>query len=137
MSATATPTTLATGKVVQVLGNVVDVEFPADALPNINDALSVHIGGGSNAGGNGAGAHLDGGIKLSGTAMAERDLVLEVQGELGNNQVRCLGHGFDRRSRARRGRAEQRRARSRCRSAKARSGASSTCSARRSTPTSR
>jgi F-type H+-transporting ATPase subunit beta len=93
MSATATPTTLATGKVVQVLGNVVDVEFPSDALPNINDALSVHIGGGSSAGGNGAGAHLDGGIKLSGTAMAERDLVLEVQGELGNNQVRCLGMG--------------------------------------------
>jgi F-type H+-transporting ATPase subunit beta len=92
MSATATPTTLATGKVVQVLGNVVDVEFPTDALPNINDALSVHIGGGSNAGANGAGAHLDG-IKLSGTAMAERDLVLEVQGELGNNQVRCLGMG--------------------------------------------
>src|ERR1700733_3246206 len=93
MSATATQTTLATGKVVQVLGNVVDVEFPSDALPNINDALSVHIGGGSNAGGNGAGAHVDGGIKLSGTAMSERDLVLEVQGELGNNQVRCLGMG--------------------------------------------
>jgi F-type H+-transporting ATPase subunit beta len=89
---TATPTALKTGKVVQVLGNVVDVEFPADALPNINTALVVHIGGGP-AGSNGAGAHLHEGIKLSGTAMAERDLVLEVQGELGNNQVRCLGMG--------------------------------------------
>ncbi|MBV9736545.1 MAG: hypothetical protein JO177_00125, partial [Candidatus Eremiobacteraeota bacterium] len=29
----------ATGKVVQVLGNVVDVEFPVEALPEINDAL--------------------------------------------------------------------------------------------------
>jgi F-type H+-transporting ATPase subunit beta len=92
MTATANTPKLATGKVVQVLGNVVDVEFPSDALPNINDALSVHVGGQSTAGTNGAGAHLDG-IKLSGTAMAERDLVLEVQSELGNNQVRCLGMG--------------------------------------------
>jgi F-type H+-transporting ATPase subunit beta len=92
VSATVTPTTLATGKVVQVLGNVVDVEFPTDALPNINNALSVHIGGGASAGSNGV-ASQDSGIKLSGTAMAERDLVLEVQGELGNNQVRCLGMG--------------------------------------------
>ncbi|WP_405054975.1 F0F1 ATP synthase subunit beta [Vulcanimicrobium alpinum] len=81
-----------TGKVVQVLGNVVDVEFPAESLPNINDALVVHIGGG-HAGSNGAGAHLAAGVQLAGTAMAERDLVLEVQGELGNNQVRCLGMG--------------------------------------------
>src|ERR1700694_5440559 len=92
MSATATPTTRKTGKVVQVLGNVVDVEFPAEGLPTINNALIVHIGGGS-AGSNGSGAHVGAGLKLSGTAMAERDLVLEVQGELGNNQVRCLGMG--------------------------------------------
>src|ERR1700689_5528082 len=92
MTATAATPTLATGKVVQVLGNVVDVEFPSDALPNINDALSVHVGGQGTAGSNGAGAHVDG-IKLSGTAMAERDLVLEVQSELGNNQVRTLGMG--------------------------------------------
>ncbi len=90
---TATQPTLATGKVVQVLGNVVDVEFPAESLPNINDALGVHIGGVGSAGSNGKGAHVGEGIKLSGTAMAERDLVLEVQGELGNNQVRCLGMG--------------------------------------------
>ncbi|HTD32141.1 MAG TPA: F0F1 ATP synthase subunit beta [Candidatus Elarobacter sp.] len=93
MSATANPTSLATGKVVQVLGNVVDVEFPAESLPRINDALTVHIGGGKSAGSNGSGAHLADGVKLEGTAMAERDLVLEVQGELGNNQVRCLGMG--------------------------------------------
>ena len=35
----------ATGKVVQVLGNVVDVEFTPDTLPNINHALQVHVGG--------------------------------------------------------------------------------------------
>ncbi|MGD0051527.1 MAG: F0F1 ATP synthase subunit beta [Vulcanimicrobiaceae bacterium] len=87
-----TPTTLATGKVVQVLGNVVDVEFPAESLPNINDALIVHIGSAAPKGGTN-GASGQAGIHLAGTAMAERDLVLEVQGELGNNQVRCLGMG--------------------------------------------
>jgi F-type H+-transporting ATPase subunit beta len=86
MQATPISTTLATGKVVQVTGNVVDVEFPAESLPKINDALTVHIGGATKA-------SSSDGIQLSGTAMAERDLVLEVQGELGNNQVRCLGMG--------------------------------------------
>ena len=33
------------------------------------------------------------GIELGGTAMQTRDLVLEVQDELGNNQVRCLALG--------------------------------------------
>jgi F0F1-type ATP synthase beta subunit len=33
------------------------------------------------------------GIELGGTAMMARDLVLEVQDELGNNQVRCLAMG--------------------------------------------
>ncbi|MGD1066614.1 MAG: F0F1 ATP synthase subunit beta [Vulcanimicrobiaceae bacterium] len=93
MTATATPTNLATGKVVQVLGNVVDVEFPAESLPKINDALSVHIGGAAHAGGSNGSANAQAGVELAGTAMAERDLVLEVQSELGNNQVRCLGMG--------------------------------------------
>src|SRR3984893_992801 len=61
-----------TGKVVQVLGNVVDVEFTLDTLPNINTALLTNITG------------VDG---------SERELTLEVQGELGNNQVRCLAMG--------------------------------------------
>ncbi|MGD0474781.1 MAG: F0F1 ATP synthase subunit beta [Candidatus Velthaea sp.] len=82
----------ATGKVVQVLGNVVDVEFTIDTLPNINDALTLHVGGGGGFAGNGA-PHTDEGIELGGTAMQSRDLVLEVQGELGNNQVRCLAMG--------------------------------------------
>ncbi|MEC9237740.1 MAG: hypothetical protein VYC69_03645, partial [Chloroflexota bacterium] len=30
---------MATGKVVQVIGTVVDIEFPADELPNLFDAL--------------------------------------------------------------------------------------------------
>jgi F-type H+-transporting ATPase subunit beta len=81
-----------TGKVVQVLGNVVDVEFSSETLPMINNALTVHIGSaseGSAAAKNAAGQV----IELGGTAMQARDLVLEVQAELGNAQVRCLAMG--------------------------------------------
>ncbi|MBV9103262.1 MAG: F0F1 ATP synthase subunit beta, partial [Candidatus Eremiobacteraeota bacterium] len=84
----------ATGKVVQVLGNVVDAEFTAETLPSINDALNVHVGGDGSPSSNGqvgtAGVE---GIELGGTAMQARELVLEVQDELGNNQVRCLAMG--------------------------------------------
>jgi F-type H+-transporting ATPase subunit beta len=81
-----------TGKVVQVLGNVVDVEFTEETLPLINTALLVHVGGGG-GGANGHATGLGAGIELGGTAMQARDLVLEVQDELGNNQVRCLAMG--------------------------------------------
>jgi F-type H+-transporting ATPase subunit beta len=55
----------ATGRVVQVLGGVVDVEFPRENLPEIYDAVEVQ---------------------------RENDvpLVLEVEKHLGNNWVRCL-----------------------------------------------
>src|SRR5579862_9975479 len=84
----------ATGKVVQVLGNVVDVEFTAETLPSIDFALTVHVGAGGSSAANGhaSAASLDG-VELGGTAMQARDLVLEVQDELGNNQVRCLAMG--------------------------------------------
>src|SRR5580692_8405939 len=80
----------ATGKVVQVLGNVVDVEFTMETLPKINDALQVHVG---SAGNSSATSTSAAGVELGGTAMQSRDLILEVQGELGNNQVRCLAMG--------------------------------------------
>ena len=81
----------ATGKVVQVLGNVVDVEFTAETLPKINTALTVRVNDDSHASANGTpNSHTE---NLGGTAMAARDLVLEVQDELGNNQVRCLAMG--------------------------------------------
>ncbi len=80
----------ATGKVVQVLGNVVDVEFTAETLPNINDALSVRVNEDrAELGGRAAASTAD----LGGTAMQARELVLEVQDELGNSQVRCLAMG--------------------------------------------
>jgi F-type H+-transporting ATPase subunit beta len=82
----------ATGKVVQVLGNVVDVEFTPETLPKINDALTVRVNEDSKAGQNGH-AGTSAGVELGGSAMQARDLVLEVQDELGNNQVRCLAMG--------------------------------------------
>jgi F-type H+-transporting ATPase subunit beta len=91
MTTTAAPA--ATGKIVQVLGNVVDVEFDADTLPEINTALMVHVGGGTPGENGHAPGTTAGGIELGGTAMQSRDLVLEVQDELGNNQVRCLAMG--------------------------------------------
>src|ERR1700677_3316251 len=94
MTATVQPSNAfsakATGKVVQVLGNVVDVEFSSDTLPHINDALQVHVGSAGNSVATSTNAE---GIELGGTAMQSRDLVMEVQFELGNNQVRCLAMG--------------------------------------------
>ncbi len=58
---------MTTGKVVQVIGTVVDIEFPPDQLPKLFDALEV-----DNAG---------------------EKLVLEVQQHVGNNWVRCLALG--------------------------------------------
>jgi F-type H+-transporting ATPase subunit beta len=55
---------MAKGKVAQVIGTVVDVEFPPDELPALYN--SVEIGSGDNK------------------------IVLEVQDHLGNNWVRCL-----------------------------------------------
>ena len=55
------------GKITQVLGNVIDVEFPQGQLPDIFDAIRVPRGEGL------------------------KDLILEVELLLGENQVRCVG----------------------------------------------
>ncbi len=55
----------AEGRVVQIIGTVIDIEFPPDRLPAINNAVNI--------------------IQEDGTA-----LVTEVQQHLGNNWVRCL-----------------------------------------------
>ena len=57
------------GKVVQVLGAVVDVEFPPDRLPEIYHEVRT---------------------RPSGT---DKDLILEVEQHLGNNWVRCVAMG--------------------------------------------
>ena len=55
------------GKVVQVIGTVVDVEFPQDKLPAIYNALELQVDG--------------------------EKLVLEVEQHVGNNWARCLALG--------------------------------------------
>lgn len=56
---------MAKGKVVQVIGSVVDIEFPADNLPALFNAIEINK---------------DDGAKLT----------LEVQAHVGSNWVRCL-----------------------------------------------
>jgi len=58
-------TATAEGKVVQIIGTVIDVEFPPERLPTINNAVNIY--------------------RQDGTV-----LVTEVQQHLGNNWVRCL-----------------------------------------------
>ena len=55
---------MAKGKIVQIIGTVIDVEFPPDELPKMFNALEIDT--------------------------AKGKLVLEVQGHIGNNWVRCL-----------------------------------------------
>ena len=55
---------MAKGKVVQVIGTVVDVEFPPNELPALYNAIEIPAGDGK--------------------------IVLEVQDHIGNNWVRCL-----------------------------------------------
>ncbi len=56
---------MAEGRVIQVLGGVVDVEFPPDELPEVYEAIEIPRDGGT-------------------------PLVLEVEKHLGNNWVRCV-----------------------------------------------
>jgi F-type H+-transporting ATPase subunit beta len=55
---------MAKGKVVQVIGTVVDVEFPPDELPALFNSIEIGMG--------------------------DEKVVLEVQEHIGNNWVRCL-----------------------------------------------
>ena len=58
---------MATGKITQVVGTVVDAEFPPDEMPAIYNALESQVDG--------------------------KRLVLEVEQHVGNNWVRCLALG--------------------------------------------
>ena len=58
---------MASGKITQVIGTVVDVEFPSDEMPAIFNALETNVDG--------------------------QKLVLEVEQHIGNNWVRCLAMG--------------------------------------------
>src|SRR5690554_1357327 len=56
---------MSSGKIVQIIGAVVDVEFPRDSVPKVYDALTV----------------------------AGKDLTLEVQQQLGDGVVRAIAMG--------------------------------------------
>src|SRR5690348_7949638 len=71
----------AEGKVVQVIGAVVDVEFPPDHLPEIYNAVVIHADPKVSAEGASSNGHASG----EGEA-----ITLEVQQQLGNNWVRCV-----------------------------------------------
>ncbi len=58
---------MATGKIIQVIGTVVDVEFPPEEMPAIFNALE--------------------------TQLNDQKLVLEVEQHVGNSWVRCLALG--------------------------------------------
>ncbi|MDQ1026084.1 F0F1-type ATP synthase beta subunit [Streptomyces umbrinus] len=47
---TTVETAVATGRVARVIGPVVDVEFPVDAMPEIYNALHVEVADPANAG---------------------------------------------------------------------------------------
>jgi F-type H+/Na+-transporting ATPase subunit beta len=68
MTATVPSTATATGRVVRVIGPVVDVEFPRDSVPELFNALHVDVDLGGN----------------------ERTLTLEVAQHLGDDVVRCI-----------------------------------------------
>ncbi len=63
---------MATGKVIQITGPVIDVEFPPDELPDIYNALEIQR------------------PSKDGAKDADSTLVVEVQQHLGNNWVRAV-----------------------------------------------
>ena len=77
---------MAAGKVIQITGPVIDVEFPPGELPAIYNALEIKRP--KEAAGNGSKSAKG----AKGTAVSERDdtLVVEVQQHLGNNWVRTV-----------------------------------------------
>ncbi len=63
----------ATGKIVQITGPVVDIEFPPDQLPEIYNAVEVKTEG-----------------TLATASIGSDSIVLEVQQHLGNDWVRAV-----------------------------------------------
>ncbi|HEX3243942.1 MAG TPA: F0F1 ATP synthase subunit beta, partial [Chloroflexota bacterium] len=61
---------MAEGKVLRVIGPVVDLEFPAEQLPEIMNAVELWV-----------------------DESGSEKLVVEVQLHLGNNWVRCVSMG--------------------------------------------
>jgi F-type H+/Na+-transporting ATPase subunit beta len=82
--------TTTNGRIVQIIGPVVDVEFAPEQLPEIYDALEIDLSSIVSTG-------QDGGAKesaaMKGVEANTGKLVLEVQQHLGNNVVRAVAMG--------------------------------------------
>jgi F-type H+-transporting ATPase subunit beta len=81
---------LATGRIAQIIGPVVDVQFPVDQLPEIYFALELDLG---QTVGTGDGAASAESAAMKGVDQGTGLLVLEVQQHLGNNVVRAVAMG--------------------------------------------
>ncbi|TME99307.1 MAG: F0F1 ATP synthase subunit beta [Chloroflexi bacterium] len=85
-----TTTPAVTGRISQIIGPVVDVQFSAEHLPEIYYALEVDLSSMVGTGGDGKG---EDGAALKGVEQGTAKLVLEVQQHLGNNVVRAVAMG--------------------------------------------
>src|SRR6059058_252263 len=95
MTLTTEPTPTAdapalTGRVSQIICPVVDVEFPAEHLPEIYQALEIDLSAMVTTGSDGTDG---GGAAMKGVEQATGKLILEVQQHLGNNVVRAVAMG--------------------------------------------
>jgi F-type H+/Na+-transporting ATPase subunit beta len=88
-AAQQTPTTT-TGRINQIIGPVVDVQFPAEHLPEIYFALEVDLSAMVSTGDDSRSAD---GAAMKGVEQGTGKLVLEVQQHLGNNVVRAVAMG--------------------------------------------
>src|ERR687885_71337 len=88
--ASQSPTASTTGRIAQIIGPVVDVQFPAEHLPEIYYALEVDLSAMVSTGEDGQSGD---GAALKGVEQGSGKLVLEVQQHLGNNVVRAVAMG--------------------------------------------
>jgi F-type H+/Na+-transporting ATPase subunit beta len=79
-----------TGRIAQIIGPVVDVEFPPEHLPEIYFALEVDLAETVSTSEDGAAEES---ASMKGVEQTEGVLVLEVQQHLGNNMVRAVAMG--------------------------------------------
>src|SRR5579862_6889388 len=79
-----------TGRIVQIIGPVVDVQFPPEHLPEIYFALTVDLSAIVTTGSDGA---AEDSAATRGVESNTGQLVLEVQQHLGNDVVRAVAMG--------------------------------------------
>src|SRR3984893_6682946 len=79
-----------TGRITQIIGPVVDVQFPSEHLPQIYNALELDVSATIGTDGSQDGAQA---AAMMGIDQGGGHLVLEVQQHLGNNVVRAVAMG--------------------------------------------